>query len=84
VNAPQGAPTRILIDDCRSLDGAGIVVEELPASDQYQLQGEAFSRAVRGEVAWPYGLEDAIANMRVVDALFRSETSGAWESVGAA
>ena len=46
--------------------------EELPASDQYQLQGEAFSRAVRGEIALPYGIEDAIANMRVIDALFRS------------
>jgi len=83
VNAPQGAPTRILIDDCRSLDGAGIVVEDLPASDQYQLQGEAFSRAVRGEAPLDYGVEDAIANMRVIDALFRSERSGAWEAVGA-
>jgi predicted dehydrogenase len=83
VNPPQGAATRILIDDCRSLDGAGIVAEELPGSDQYMLQGEAFSRAVRGEVALPYGIEDAIANMRVIDALFRSERSGAWEAVAA-
>ncbi|MEO8304539.1 MAG: Gfo/Idh/MocA family oxidoreductase [Betaproteobacteria bacterium] len=81
VNAPQGAATRIFIDDCSSLDGAGIVTETLPESDQYQLQGEAFSRAVRGEIALPYGVEDAIANMRVIDALFRSETSGRWESV---
>ena len=66
-----------------SLDGAGIRAEELPASDQYQLQGEAFSRAVRGEIALPYGIEDAIANMRVIDALFRSEKSGAWEAVAA-
>ena len=51
-------------------------------SDQYQLQGEAFSRAVRGEIALPYGIEDAIANMRVIDALFRSERSGRWEDVG--
>ena len=50
-----------------------------PPSDQYQLQGEAFSRAVRGEIALPYGVDDAIANMRVIDALFRSETSGRWE-----
>jgi len=84
VNAPQGAATRILIDDCRSLDGAGIVVETLPESDQYMLQGEAFSRAVRGATALPYGIEDAIANMRVVDALFRSEKSGAWEPVAQA
>ena len=82
VNAPQGKATRLLIDDCRSLEGAGVTTETLPASDQYQLQGEAFSRAVRGETALPYGVDDAIANMRVIDALFRSEASGGWESVG--
>ena len=82
VNAPQGAPTRISIDDCSSLEGTGITTETLPASDQYQLQGEAFSRAVRGEIALAYGIEDAIANMRVIDALFRSERTGRWEDVG--
>jgi len=81
VNAPQGAPTRISIDDCSSLEGTGITTETLPASDQYQLQGEAFSRAVRAEIALPHGIEDAIANMRVIDALFRSERSGRWEDV---
>ena len=45
------------------------------------LQGEAFSRAVRGEIALPYGIEDAIANMRAIDALFRSERSGKWERI---
>ena len=83
VNAPQGAATRLFIDDATSLDGAGIVTEVLPASDQYQLQGEAFSRAVRGEIPLPFGVEDAIANMRAIDALFRSERSGRWEAVAA-
>jgi predicted dehydrogenase len=82
VNAPQGETTRISVDDCSSLAGAGIVTETLAASDQYQLQGEAFSRAVRGEIALPYGVEDAIANMRAIDALFRSERTGQWEAVG--
>lgn len=81
INAPQGATTRIAVDDCTSLDGAGIVVETLAEADQYRLQGEAFSRAVRGEIELPWGVEDAIANMRVIDALFRSEQSGRWESV---
>ena len=81
VNAPQGAKTRIHIDDCSSLEGTGIVTETLPESDQYELQGTAFSRAVRGEVALPFGVDDAIANMRVIDALFRSEKSGRWESI---
>ena len=81
VNAPQGAATRLFIDDCTSLEGTGIRTETLPESDQYMLQGEAFSRAVRGEAEFPYGVEDAIANMRVIDALFRSERSGAFEAV---
>lgn len=84
VNAPQGATTRIAIDDCSSLEGTGIVTETLPASDQYMLQGEAFSRAVRGEIPLPYGVEDAIANMRVIDALFRSEHTGKWEAIASA
>ena len=81
INAPQGAKTRISIDDCSSVEGTGIVTETLPECDQYQLQGEAFSRAVRGEIELAYGVEDAIANMRVIDALFRSERSGQWEAV---
>jgi predicted dehydrogenase len=80
-NAPQGAKTRISIDDCSSLDGAGIASETLPEADQYMLQGEAFSRAVRGEIPLAYDVRDAIANMRVIDALFRSERSGRWEAI---
>ena len=82
VNAPQGVTTRIFIDDCSSLEGSGIVTETLPESDQYMLQGEAFSRAVRGEIPLAYGVDDAIANMRVIDALFQSEKSGRWETIG--
>jgi predicted dehydrogenase len=81
VNAPQGGVTRLSIDDCTSLEGTGILTETLSESDQYMLQGEAFSRAVRGEIEFPYGVEDAIANMRVLDALFRSEKTGTWEGV---
>ena len=81
VNPPQGAKTRLSIDDGSSLEGTGVVTETVSESDQYMLQGEAFSRAVRGEIALPYGVEDAIANMRVIDALFRSERSGRFEAV---
>ena len=44
------------------------------------LQGEAFSRAIRGEAPLEYGLEDAILNMRVLEALFRSGHSEPWEA----
>ena len=80
-NAPQGEATTILIDEAGALDGSSLVAETLPPADQYTLQGEAFSRAVRGEAPLPYGLDDAITNMRIIDALFRSEKSERWEAI---
>jgi predicted dehydrogenase len=80
-NAPQGGAMRLLVDDGLALDGSAILTETLPACDQYELQGEAFSRAVRGDLPLPWGVEDAVGNMRVIDALFRSEKSGRWEEV---
>ena len=52
---------------------------EVPAVDQYTAQGDAFSRAVLGERPLEWGIDDAILNMRVIDALFRSARSGRWE-----
>jgi len=80
-NAPQGEHTRIFIDDGSTLDGKNITTEVLAPCDQYTLESEAFSRAVRGEIPLPYGLEDALMNMRIIDALFRSEKSGRFEEV---
>jgi predicted dehydrogenase len=80
-NAPLGGSTQVFTDDGSHLDGQSTVSETIAACDQYTLQGDAFSRAVRGEIALPYGVEDAIANMRVIDALFASEKSGAWVTV---
>jgi len=79
-NAPPGRTTRVLVDDGRDLAGGGIAAHEVEPCDQYTLQGDAFSRAVAGEEALPWPIEDAVANMRVVDAIFRSTTSGRWES----
>jgi predicted dehydrogenase len=80
-NAPQGESTRIFIDDGSALDGKNIVTEVLEPCDQYTLESEAFSRAIRGEISLPYGLEDALMNMRIIDALFHSEKSGRFEEV---
>ena len=54
---------------------------EFDAVDQYTLQGDEFSRAVRGEGRVPSTIESAIANMSVIDALFRSAETGSWEAV---
>ena len=80
-NAPQGERALLSIDDGSSLAGGGVRAESVPESDQYMEQGEIFSKAVRGETKLPYGVEDAIVNMRVIDALFRSERSSRWESI---
>jgi len=78
-NAPQGGAMRITVDDGGALDGSGLATETLPQADQYRLLVEAFSRRVRGEAAPHWGLDDAVAQMRVIDALFRAERSGRWE-----
>ena len=80
-NAPLGGATDILIDDGSALNGSAIRTETLPACNMYGLQGDAFSRAVRGEISLPWGIEDAACNMRVIDALFASEKSGGWVTV---
>ena len=80
-NAPAGRETHIYIDEGAAKDGSSARRETLPACDQYAEQGDAFSRAVRGEMTLPYGIEDAITSMAILDALFRSERSGAWETV---
>jgi predicted dehydrogenase len=52
----------------------------LPAADQYALEFEAFSRALRLNLPVPTPAEDAVANQKVLDALFRCESSGLWET----
>ncbi len=81
-NAPQMEPTRILIDNGSQLGGASSVEEIIPAVDQYAEEADAFAGAVLGETELPYGVEDAMANMQIIDAIFRSEQSGRWESTG--
>jgi predicted dehydrogenase len=80
-NAPPDRPCRIFVDDGRDFVGSGIETITLPTVDQYTLQADAFSRAIRGVGTVPVSLEDAIANMSVIDALFRSAETKNWETV---
>jgi predicted dehydrogenase len=78
-NAPPDRATRIFIDDGRDVFGGGIRIETIPVCDQYTVQGDAFSRAIREGREVPVPLEDAIANMAVIEAVFRAGESGRWE-----
>lgn len=79
-NAPPDRPCRIFIDDGRDLSRGGIETKCFDNCDQYTLQGDLFSRAVRAEADVPVPLEDAVRNMAVIDAIFRSVESGHWET----
>jgi len=79
-NAPPDHPTRLFIDDGSSVLGTGIVTETLPICDQYALQGDAFAAAVLDGADVPVSIEDAIENMSVIDAIFRSAETGNWET----
>ncbi|MDT7779026.1 MAG: hypothetical protein QOC99_1538 [Acidobacteriota bacterium] len=78
-NAPADRPTRILIDDGSDIFGSGVEVREFAPCDQYTIQCDLFSRAVREGGEQPIPLEDALKNMAVIDAVFRSAESGRWE-----
>jgi predicted dehydrogenase len=78
-NAPPDSACRIYVDGGGDLTGRGRETIELPVVDQYTLQGDRFSEAIRGAGEVPVRLEDAIGNMAVIDALFRSADTRRWE-----
>jgi predicted dehydrogenase len=79
-NAPPDRPTRLFIDSGADLFGGGITTETFPVCDQYTLQGDAFSKAILENTEVPVSVEDAIGNMAVIEAIFKSAASGQWEA----
>ena len=75
-NAPPDRKTRLLVDRTGDLSGGGIRVEEFPVCDQYTIQGDLFSLAIRGQGEVPTPLEDSMANMAVIEAVFESARAG--------
>ena len=78
-NAPPGRSCRVFLDDGSDLLGKRIEVFEVEACDQYTLQGDLFSEAIRTGGAQVLALEDSIKNMSAIDAVARSAVSGKWE-----
>jgi predicted dehydrogenase len=77
-NSPNDRPTRVLVADGSDAAGVAEVIEFAPC-DQYTIQGDLFSRAVREGVETPLPLEDSVKNMAAIEAIFRSAESGRWE-----
>jgi len=79
-NAPSDRPCWMWTDDGRDVFGGGLYEVHVEACDQYQVQGDAFSKAVLDGTDVPHPLESSVKNMMVIDALFRSAETGRWEA----
>lgn len=75
-NMPPDVPARVTVQT--SVTKRFV---KLGPVDQYKMEFEAFAEAVRQGRAVPTPLADAIANMKVLDAIFKSAQSGKWETV---
>ena len=75
-NAPRDRPCRLWYQDGQAQ------VEEISFDicDQYTIQGDLFSRAIIDNTEVPTPIEDAVENMLIIEAVFRSAESGSWES----
>jgi predicted dehydrogenase len=72
-NAPPDRPCKMWLQQ-------GDEVEEmlLDVCNQYTIQGDMFSQAVLNDTEVPTPIEDAVANMRVIEAVLRSAKNGTW------
>ena len=75
-NAPPDRP-------CKLWHQRGTEIEEITfdTCNQYGIQGDLFSQAILNDTPVPTPIEDAVGNMKVIEAVFRSADSGTWSEV---
>jgi predicted dehydrogenase len=75
-NAPPDRP-------CKIWHHLGDKIKEIEFGicDQYTIEGDLFSLAVINDTPVPTPLEDAVANMKVIEAVFESGGSGRWVEI---
>jgi predicted dehydrogenase len=68
---------------CRIWQQRGAEIEEIAFDicDQYTIEGDLMSEAILNDTPVPTPLEDAIANMAVIEAIFRSGRNCAWVGI---
>lgn len=78
-NALADRDMEVWLDTGKTAPVASHEVTKIPTCGQYQLAGEAFAAAARGERATAVPLPWTMANMAVIDAAFKAAESGQWE-----
>ncbi len=75
-NAPPDRP-------CKIWHQRGGEIEEITFDicNQYGIQGDLFSKAILADTPVPTPIEDAVSNMKVIEAVFRSAKAGSWSDV---
>ncbi len=72
-NAPPDKPTRLWLNTTEKTEEITFDI-----CDQYTIQGDLFSKAILDNVQVPTPIEDALNNMLVIEAVFKSSESGLW------
>jgi predicted dehydrogenase len=72
---PDGRESRLLVDE----GARGTRELRFAACNQWGWHADLFAQAILDGAPAPVPLEDSVANLRVIDALFRSAQSGRWE-----
>lgn len=80
IEVPFNAP---LDRRCKIWHQRGTAIEEITfdVCNQYGIQGDLFSQAILNDTPVPTPIEDAVSNMKVIEAIFRSAQSGSWSDV---
>jgi predicted dehydrogenase len=68
---------------CRLWHQRGAEIKEIAfdTCDQYTIEGDLMSEAILNDAPVPTPLQDAIANMTVIEAIFRSGADSAWVAI---
>lgn len=75
-NPTTEKPTQILVKRNHACDEI-----TLPTSNHYRIMADVFSESILQNTATPTSLNDALANMKIIDAIFTSAKHNNWISI---
>ncbi len=75
VNAPPEQKAKIML-----FTNEKIETITFDLCDQYTIQGDEFSKAIINDTDVPFPIEDALNNMKVIEAIFNSKKNNSWEN----